>query len=82
MRQGTEKAIAESIYLFLVGKSFDLDQLKAIGCDGTATNIGCRNGVIRNLELKLNRPLQWFICLLHANELPLRHLFIKLDGET
>ncbi|GBL91579.1 hypothetical protein AVEN_23638-1 [Araneus ventricosus] len=33
------------------------------------------NGVIRRHELKLHRPIQWIICLLHFNELPLRHLF-------
>ena len=29
-----------------------------------------------------NRALQWSICLLHMNELPLRHLVKKTDGET
>ena len=24
----------------------------------------------------------WFICLLHTNELPLRHFFTNLDGKT
>ncbi|GBM53168.1 hypothetical protein AVEN_198158-1 [Araneus ventricosus] len=33
------------------------------------------NDVIRRLELKLRRPIQWIICLLHFKELPLRHLF-------
>src|SRR5699024_9473271 len=32
--------------------------------------------------LYLERPLQRIVCLLHTNELPLRHLFRKLDGET
>ncbi|GBM47545.1 hypothetical protein AVEN_90258-1 [Araneus ventricosus] len=32
------------------------------------------------MELDLNRPLQWCICLLHRNELPLRHLLNSLDG--
>ncbi|GBN02173.1 hypothetical protein AVEN_173484-1 [Araneus ventricosus] len=45
------------------------------GCDGTAVNTGEFNGVIRRLELKLHRPIQWIICLLHFNGLPLRHLF-------
>ncbi|GBO28663.1 hypothetical protein AVEN_274983-1 [Araneus ventricosus] len=31
------------------------------------------------MELILNRPLQWFVCQLHANELPLRHLFAHVD---
>lgn len=26
--------------------------------------------------------MHWFVCLLHANELPLRHLFQKIDGKT
>ncbi|GBN64644.1 hypothetical protein AVEN_102362-1 [Araneus ventricosus] len=31
--------------------------------------------VIRRLELKLHRPIQYIICLLHFNESPLRQLF-------
>lgn len=37
------------------------------------------NGCIRALEELLERPLQWAICLLHCNELPLRHAFLTLD---
>ena len=37
-------------------------------------------GVIRRLEESFNHPLQWLVCLLHANELLLRHLFETLDG--
>ncbi|GBM81935.1 hypothetical protein AVEN_4089-1 [Araneus ventricosus] len=40
-----------------------INELEAIGCDGTATNTGWKNGVIRNIELKIQRRLQWFICL-------------------
>lgn len=54
----------------------------AIGCDGTVVNTGFRTGVIRQIEEHLKNPLQWFICQLHANELPLRHLFQHLDGKT
>jgi len=62
----------------------DLLQRKgiAIGCDGTNVYSGVKGGVIRLLELELGRPLQWMIRLLHANELPLRHLLQKLDGVT
>lgn len=60
----------------------DSSNLVAVGCDGTATNTGWKNGAIRFIELKLGRPVQWFICQLHANELPLRHLFTALDGAT
>ncbi|GBN19684.1 hypothetical protein AVEN_105747-1 [Araneus ventricosus] len=41
-----------------------------------------KKGVSRNIELKIQFPLQWFIWLLHFNELPLKHLFEYLDGET
>ena len=34
------------------------------------------------VEKLLGRPVQWIICLLHVNELPLRHLFLHLDGTT
>src|SRR6267154_6295705 len=40
----------------------------------------CDGGVIRLLELHCNRLMHWFVCLLHMNELPLRHLLIHLDG--
>jgi len=39
-------------------------------------------GIIRLIETKLNRPLQWDVCLLHANELPFRDLFPSVDGCT
>ncbi|GBO22028.1 hypothetical protein AVEN_151680-1 [Araneus ventricosus] len=34
------------------------------------------------MELILNRPLQWFVCQLHTNEIPLRHLFAHVDRTT
>ncbi|GBL75106.1 hypothetical protein AVEN_193281-1 [Araneus ventricosus] len=46
-----------------------------LGSDRAVVNTGAFNGVIRRLELKLHRPIQWIICLLHFNEFPLRHLF-------
>uniref|UniRef100_A0A8D9A187 Uncharacterized protein n=2 Tax=Cacopsylla melanoneura TaxID=428564 RepID=A0A8D9A187_9HEMI len=63
-------------------KNEDLSKLRAVGSDGTVVNTGSRGGIIHRLELHLGRPLQWNICLLHANELPLRHLFQHLDGVT
>ena len=53
-----------------------------VGTDGAAAMTGKFNGCIRNLEELLNKPLQWAICLLHTNELPLRHVFTMLDGTT
>ena len=56
--------------------------MQATGCEGTAVNTGTNGGIVRLLEIKLGRPLHWFICQLHANELPLRHLIKTLDGKT
>ena len=58
------------------------DRLKVIGIDGTATMTGKKSGCIASLETKFGRPLQWIVCLLHLNELPLRHIFQRLDGST
>ena len=43
---------------------------------------GDYNGAIRKLEEILGRPLQWSICLLHCEELPLRHVFFLLVNGT
>lgn len=58
------------------------DKISSIGSDGTNVNTGIHAGIIRRIEISLKRPLQWFICLLHFNELPLRALFLHLDGRT
>lgn len=34
------------------------------------------------MEIELDKPLQWLVCLLHFNELPLRAFFQYLDGKT
>lgn len=79
---GTAQNITTSIVQFLAKIGIDTDSLEAVGCDGTAVNTGAKGGVIRLLEKKLNRPLQWFVCMFHGNELTLRHLFKHLDGKT
>lgn len=72
---GSAKSITESIL-----DTVDCTNLVCIGSDSTNVNTGFNNGVIRRMEIELGRPLHWSICLLHLNELPLRHLFISLDG--
>ena len=57
-------------------------ELVAMGMDGTAVNTGIHNGVIWLTEQELGKPVQHIICLLHLNELPLRHLFCKIYGVT
>lgn len=79
---GSSKVIAAELIAYLSKKNVDLGGIKAVGCDGTVANTGNRGGIIRLLEVALNKPLQWFVCQLHANELPLRHLFEHLDGPT
>ena len=67
---------------FLHYNNFELNDIVAIGCDGAAVNTGRKSEVISLLEEKLKKPLHWFVCLLHANELPLRHLINHIDGKT
>lgn len=63
-------------------KSISLNDVKVIGCDGTITNTGNRGGLISRFEHYIGSTVQWSICLLHANELPLRHLLYRLDGAS
>ena len=71
---GSSKDIATSMINTLHEQKIDFSHLKAIACDGTAVNTGYIGGVIGWLKLQMSRPLQWFVCLLHENELSLRHL--------
>lgn len=79
---GSAKCIATGIVEFLESNEIETKDIVAIGSDGTVVNTGQKGGAIRILELQLQKPLQWIICLLHANELPLRHLIRELDGRT
>ena len=40
------------------------------------------DGVNVRLERELDHRLVWLVCMLHSNELPLRHLMTALDGPT
>src|SRR6218665_56562 len=33
-------------------------------------------------SFQVKKSMHWFVCLLHTNELPLRHLLVHLDGAT
>ena len=74
-------SIAEALFENLDGTELK-NKLKIVGSDGTATMTGPHGGCIRRLEVLLGRSVQWCICLLHLNELPLRHVFVLLDGNT
>nr|XP_047139363.1 uncharacterized protein LOC124815162 [Hydra vulgaris] len=56
--------------------------LKAIGGVSTNVNTGWDGGVMHFMELKLGRKLNWIVCALHTNELPLKRLIKLLDGES
>lgn len=79
---GTSKCIEQTITDFFLESEISMEHLLAVGCDGTNVNVGKYGGIIRLLEKRLNKPLQWIICLLYMNELPLRHLFLHLDGTS
>lgn len=77
---GTSENITRSITTFIEEHKIMLPKLIGIGCDGTNVNTGNKNGIIKRLEMYVGHKLHWFVCLLHTNELPLRHLFLKVDG--
>jgi hypothetical protein len=79
---GKARAVATGIINLLSDNELKHDDIVAIGCDGTNANTGSAGGVIRFLEIWLNKAVHWFVCLLHFNELPLRHLLIHVDGAT
>ncbi|XP_049318586.1 uncharacterized protein LOC125780355 [Bactrocera dorsalis] len=70
------------LYDFFVKKNLALFDLVGICCDGEVSNTGTENGILRRFEVLLGRPLHWFVCLLHFNELPFRHLFCALEKST
>ncbi|GBM75501.1 hypothetical protein AVEN_42993-1 [Araneus ventricosus] len=79
---GTGSDIAKWILKYVEDNDVDINELESVGFKGTATNTGWKNGVILNTELKIQLPLQWFICLLHLNELPFKYLNEYLDRKT
>ena len=81
IERGTGAGIADGLMKWLVENDIK-NEIKAVGADSTATNTGYKNGAIRGLECQLHHPLQWIICSLHLNELPLRHLCRKYIGPT
>ena len=67
---------------YCASNELSLEDVAAIGCDGTAVNTGRKGGVIKRLQDHFNKLLQWLVCLLHTNELPLHHLMKELAGST
>ena len=78
---GKGRTIAQNLFDSTRGTELE-DRLAIIGTDGTACITGKYNGCIRHVEELLHRPLQWIVCLLHTNELPLIYVFATLDSST
>ena len=58
------------------------ETVEVIGSDTTNTMSGTDGGAQHFIESRLSRNLFRVLCLLHTNDLPLRKLFIRLDGKT
>ena len=75
------KRIALGLYDWL--ESHDAHKsLQVIGGDSTNTITGWQGGAIAHLEKLLGKKCMWLICMIHLNELPLRHLIENLVGKT
>lgn len=74
--------VLQGIKSFFSKYSIPITDIMAIGCDGCVENTGRFGGTIAYLESELGHSLQWIICLLHFNELPLRHLILEHDRVT
>ena len=75
------KAIDQVNELINIATNYD-DSVCVLGCDGAAVNTGRLAGICRLFEIIQERPVHWFVCQLHSNELVLREVFRELDGKT
>ena len=79
-KNGTGIAQAFALHEEVIEKYSSESTLRSLNVDGCRVNTGRNNGMIKYVEDILNRSLQWIVCLLHLNELLLRHLFGEKDG--
>ncbi|GBN55207.1 hypothetical protein AVEN_211628-1 [Araneus ventricosus] len=70
---GRAQIIGNSIYSFLLCVDNDIDVTKLVATEHLSTQVS---------KEVLYVTWNWFVCQLHANELPLRHLFTHVDGTT
>ena len=73
--------VAQHLY-DIVKEEDSVDSLQVLKGDSTNANTGWKDGTHAILEKLLGRKLYWAICMLHTNELPLRHLIAIIDGPT
>lgn len=75
----TAEAKTNELIEFFTSKQISLEHLIGVCSDGEVTNTGTSGGILRLIECHLGRPIHWFICLLHFNELPFRHLYNAIE---
>ena len=73
LKSENSQSVSEKV-LEVVRETGSEQSLVALLFDGTAVNTGWENGAAVRIERQVGRNLQWLVCLLHANELPLRYL--------
>lgn len=73
--------VAQAIYDLLVAHD-STDSLRVLAGDSTNMNTGWKGGTHALVENLVGHKLYWAICMLHTNELVLRHLIVGLDGPT
>ena len=85
---GSGKELASSVGDFLVSRSTNLHQLRAVLSDGTSKMTGAWTGLIAELERRVSRELgqtrtlQRVICMLHHAEKLFEKIFFFYDGVT
>ena len=80
-KSGSSKDVTDAMMNFAFAHEFDRG-LSVVGSDTTNPMSGAEGGVQRLVEVKVDRPCMRVFCMIHTNELPLRHLFIQFDGVT
>ena len=75
-------SIASGILDYLKSKKFSWVDPVAAECNGNNSKQRAKRVVTKLLEAHSQKPLMWFVCLLQANKLPLRHLTKYLNGKT
>lgn len=79
LKSGTGESLAQD-FVEVLADTQSKDSLRAVLCDGCKANTGWKSGMFVNIERKINSQLLCCSCMLHANELYLREVFIKCDG--
>jgi hypothetical protein len=75
------KGTADKVIEFL-SEVKQLENVQVVGGDSTSSNTGWRDGAIHHIEDGKSEKVVWDICMLHTNELPLRHIMKDQGMET